>query len=118
MPSDEEVNNWWGQEWELYLENLPKKLEASQHSKRKRKAEFYISEGILPIFAHYLQFGYSKSNNWEVKVAFLTIVAYSRAVANHLRKREGVGQKVYKEAKDSYHPIAQGVVESLLAKYT
>jgi hypothetical protein len=30
MPSEEEVANWHGQEWELYLENLPKSVEASQ----------------------------------------------------------------------------------------
>lgn len=32
MPSEEEVANWHGQEWELYLENLPKSVEASQVS--------------------------------------------------------------------------------------
>ncbi|PWA78290.1 peptidase M1 family protein [Artemisia annua] len=30
MPSEEEVANWHGQEWQLYLENLPKSVEASQ----------------------------------------------------------------------------------------
>lgn len=30
MPSEEEVADWRGQEWELYLENLPKCVEASQ----------------------------------------------------------------------------------------
>ena len=30
MPSAEEVANWQGQEWQLYLENLPKSVEASQ----------------------------------------------------------------------------------------
>lgn len=30
MPSEEEVSNWHGQEWELYLENLPNSVEASQ----------------------------------------------------------------------------------------
>lgn len=30
MPSEDEVADWQGQEWELYLENLPKPSEASQ----------------------------------------------------------------------------------------
>lgn len=30
MPREEEVADWQGQEWELYLENLPKSIEASQ----------------------------------------------------------------------------------------
>lgn len=30
MPRDDEVADWNGQEWELYLENLPKPSEASQ----------------------------------------------------------------------------------------
>lgn len=32
MPKDDEVADWRGQEWELYLENLPKSVEASQVS--------------------------------------------------------------------------------------
>lgn len=30
MPREDEVADWHGQEWELYLENLPKAVEASQ----------------------------------------------------------------------------------------
>lgn len=30
MPSEDEVADWKGQEWELYLESLPKSVEASQ----------------------------------------------------------------------------------------
>lgn len=30
MPAEDEVADWQGQEWELYLENLPKSVEASQ----------------------------------------------------------------------------------------
>lgn len=30
MPREDEVADWHGQEWELYLENLPKTIEASQ----------------------------------------------------------------------------------------
>lgn len=30
MPREDETADWGGQEWELYLENLPKSVEASQ----------------------------------------------------------------------------------------
>lgn len=30
MPREDEVADWKGQEWELYLENLPKSVEGSQ----------------------------------------------------------------------------------------
>jgi leukotriene-A4 hydrolase len=30
LPSEDEVADWNGQEWELYLENLPTDVEASQ----------------------------------------------------------------------------------------
>ena len=30
MPKEEETADWGGQEWELYLENLPKSIEVSQ----------------------------------------------------------------------------------------
>jgi leukotriene-A4 hydrolase len=30
MPREDEVANWKGQEWELYLKNLPRAVEASQ----------------------------------------------------------------------------------------
>lgn len=30
IPKEQEVANWSGQEWELYIENLPKSVEPSQ----------------------------------------------------------------------------------------
>ena len=30
MPREDEIAEWQGQEWELYLDNLPKSIEASQ----------------------------------------------------------------------------------------
>jgi leukotriene-A4 hydrolase len=30
MPGEDEIAEWQGQEWELYLDNLPKSVEASQ----------------------------------------------------------------------------------------
>lgn len=35
MPREDEVADWRGQEWELYLENLPKSIDASQVKKKK-----------------------------------------------------------------------------------
>lgn len=32
IPKEQEVANWSGQEWELYIENLPKSVEPSQVS--------------------------------------------------------------------------------------
>ena len=32
MPREDEVADWQGQEWELYLENLPKAVEADRKS--------------------------------------------------------------------------------------
>ncbi|KAJ1414498.1 P-loop containing nucleoside triphosphate hydrolase [Sesbania bispinosa] len=31
MPGEDEIADWQGQEWELYLDNLPKSIEASQN---------------------------------------------------------------------------------------
>ncbi|GLJ16503.1 hypothetical protein SUGI_0281790 [Cryptomeria japonica] len=126
MPSDEDLSKWHGQEWQLYLENLPRKLEPSQISALDQ------------------QFRFSESNNWEVKVAFLTIAAYSgykalygeierclkevgrmmflRPLYTGLLQNNSEGKKfagrVFEEARDSYHPIAQGVVESLICKFS
>lgn len=36
IPKEEEVADWSGQEWELYIENLPKSVEASQVSCSQR----------------------------------------------------------------------------------
>lgn len=82
--------------------------------------------------------------NWEVKVAFLTLAAsvglrdYFAAIEKTLNsvgrmkylrplytalvtgrsKDEGqmLAKRVFSEARDSYHPIAQVVVESILCK--
>lgn len=127
MPSDEEVSKWQGQEWQLYLESLPKKLEPSQIS---------ALDG---------RFRFSMSHNWDVKVAFLTIVAYSGYKAlfqeidkclkeigrmkylrplytgllqSDLEEGKQFARRVFEEARALYHPIAQGVIESLLTKFT
>ncbi|KAM0941274.1 putative leukotriene-A(4) hydrolase [Dioscorea sansibarensis] len=127
MPREDEVADWNGQEWELYLENLSKPAEASQLAAldgRYRLAE---------------------SKDWEVKVAFLQLaissgcktyfdevekalkqvgrMKYLRPLYTALVKGSGDGEKmlakrIFTEASESYHPIARSVVESILAKHT
>ncbi|XP_030548918.1 leucine aminopeptidase [Rhodamnia argentea] len=127
MPGEDEVADWQGQEWELYLENLPKSVEASQ---------------ILALDARYRL---SESKDYEVKVAFLQLAISSRCSQYHgevektlkevgrmkyLRPLytalvQGNGRqedkifakRVFAEARDCYHPIAQGVVESIFSKH-
>ncbi|PKI74636.1 hypothetical protein CRG98_004963 [Punica granatum] len=123
MPRDDEVVDWCGQEWELYLENLPKSIEASQ---------------ILALDARYRL-------DYEVKVAFLQLAISSRCrdyygeVEKTLKEVgrmkylrplykalvQGAGKdeekvfakRVFAEARECYHPIAQGVVESIFSKH-
>lgn len=126
MPGEDEVADWQGQEWELYLENLPKTCEASQISaldKRYRLAE---------------------SKDFEVKVAFLQLAVsakcrdyytevektlkevgrmkylrplYTALVQGNGKEEEKIlAKRIFAEARDCYHPIAQGVVESIFSK--
>ncbi|XP_004307431.1 PREDICTED: leukotriene A-4 hydrolase homolog [Fragaria vesca subsp. vesca] len=127
MPREDEVADWGGMEWELYLENLPKSIEASQ---------------ILDLNARY---SLSESKDYEVKVAFLLLAIASKCKDHYAevektlkavgRKKylvplytalvEGPGKeeekilakRVFAEARDTYHPIAQGVVETILSKH-
>ncbi|KAK3023911.1 hypothetical protein RJ639_043454 [Escallonia herrerae] len=127
MPREDEVADWHGQEWELYLANLPKSVEASQVS--ALDARYRLAE----------------SKDYEVKVAFLQLAISSRCkdyyseVEKTLKEvgrmkylrplytalTQGPGKeeekifakRVFSEARDTYHPIAQGVVESILSKY-
>ncbi|XP_030462198.2 leucine aminopeptidase [Syzygium oleosum] len=127
MPAEDEVADWQGQEWELYLENLPKSVEASQ---------------ILALDARYRL---SESKDYEVKVAFLQLAIssgcsqyhgevertlkevgrmkylrplYTALVQGNGRQEEKIfAKRVFAEARDCYHPIAQGVVESIFSKH-
>uniref|UniRef100_A0A2P2NFM9 Leucine aminopeptidase n=1 Tax=Rhizophora mucronata TaxID=61149 RepID=A0A2P2NFM9_RHIMU len=127
MPREDEVVDWQGQEWELYLENLPKSVEASQ---------------VLALDARYRL---SESRDYEVKVAFLQLAISSRCreyygeVEKTLKEVgrmkylrplytalvQGPGKeeekifakRVFMETRECYHPIAQGVVESILSKH-
>ncbi|PIN21804.1 Bifunctional leukotriene A4 hydrolase/aminopeptidase LTA4H [Handroanthus impetiginosus] len=127
MPNEDEVANWRGQEWELYLENLPKSTEASQ---------------VTALDARYRL---SESKDYDVKVTFLELAISARCsnYYNEVEKTlkevgrmkylrplyralvEGTGKdeekifakRVFSEARACYHPIAQGVVEAILTKH-
>ncbi|KAK6144874.1 hypothetical protein DH2020_021694 [Rehmannia glutinosa] len=124
MPNEDEVADWRGQEWELYLENLPKSVEASQVS--ALDARYRLSE----------------SKDYEVKVAFLQLAISSRCsnYYNEVEKTlkevgrmkylrplyralvQGTGKEeekifaksVFSEACACYHPIAQGLLRPSL----
>ncbi|KAM7508254.1 hypothetical protein LguiA_018707 [Lonicera macranthoides] len=127
MPREDEVADWKGQEWELYLENLPKSVEASQ------------------ISALDVRYRLGEIKDYEVKVAFLQLAIsskcrdyygevertlkevgrmrylrplYTALVQGSGKEEEKIfAKRVFSEARDTYHPIAQSVVESILAKY-
>ncbi|XP_052206206.1 leucine aminopeptidase [Diospyros lotus] len=127
MPREDEVADWHGQEWELYLENLPKSVEASQ---------------LLDLDARYRL---SESKDYEVKVAFLQLAISSKCRDYHnevektlkevgrmkylrplytalvqgsgMEEEKIFAKRVFSEARECYHPIAQGVVKSILAKH-
>ncbi|KAM3303239.1 leucine aminopeptidase [Capsicum chacoense] len=127
MPREDEVADWKGQEWELYLENLPKSVEASQ---------------VTALDARYRL---SESKDYEVRVAFLQLAIsarcrdyygvvektlkevgrmkylrplYTTLVQGAGKEEEKVfARRVFTEACDCYHPIAQGVAEAILAKH-
>lgn len=126
MPRDDEVADWGGQEWELYLEFLPKSVEASQIS--ALDARFRLAE----------------SKDYEVKVSFLQLaissgcrdyygdvektlkevgrMKYLRPLYTYLVQGPGkeeekiLAKRVFAETRPCYHPIAQGVVEAILSK--
>ncbi|GMG99372.1 hypothetical protein Nepgr_001212 [Nepenthes gracilis] len=127
MPCEDEVGEWRGQEWELYLDHLPKAVEASQ---------------IMALDGRYRL---AESSDYEVKVAFLQLaiacgcrdyygevektlkevgrMKYLRPLYTALARGTGkheekiLAKRVFAEARDSYHPIARAVVESILARH-
>ncbi|KAL2636378.1 hypothetical protein R1flu_007857 [Riccia fluitans] len=120
-----DIEGWEALEYIVYLERLPKKMNV------KEVAELES------------QFHFSESNNWEIKVALLTIAAYSayeplfpaiekalqvvgrmkylKPLYQGLLESSSVGnalaKRVYEEAKDKYHPIAQFAVQFLIQKF-
>ncbi|XP_010453430.1 PREDICTED: leukotriene A-4 hydrolase homolog [Camelina sativa] len=126
MPSEDEVAEWNGQEWELYLENLPKSCEPSQVmalDKRYRLAESKDYE----VKVSFLQLAIAskcREYHGEVEKALKAVgrMKYLRPLFTALAQTGGTEEKqlakqVFAEARETYHPIAQGVVESILSKY-
>ncbi|XP_010419936.1 PREDICTED: leukotriene A-4 hydrolase homolog isoform X2 [Camelina sativa] len=126
MPSEDEVAKWNGQEWELYLENLPKSCEPSQVmalDKRYRLAESKDYE----VKVSFLQLAIAskcREYHGEVEKALKAVgrMKYLRPLFTALAQTGGTEEKqlakqVFAEARETYHPIAQGVVESILSKY-
>ena len=126
IPSEEEVADWSGQEWELYLENLPTDVEASQVTALDERYKL------------------SESRDYEVKVAFLQLaiptgcrcyfnevekclkqvgrMKYLRPLYSSLARCSGeeekmLAKRIFSEAQEFYHPIARGVAESILLKH-
>ncbi|KAF5959495.1 hypothetical protein HYC85_000704 [Camellia sinensis] len=92
MPREDEVADWQEQEWELYLENIPKSVEASQkivtyspstiwldtHTKSLKSILKYGKAGDMFVFAMKVsaldaQYKLAESTNYDVKVAFLKL---------------------------------------------
>lgn len=104
-----------------------------------------IARHNLQVAALDERFGLAESKDWEVKVAFLQLAIasgckeYMAAVEKVLKavgrmrylrplytallqcpaKEEGkiLAHRLFAEARESYHPIAQGVVESILSRH-
>ncbi|KAF7811456.1 leukotriene A-4 hydrolase-like protein [Senna tora] len=156
MPREDEVADWQGQEWELYLENLPKSIGASQERVKDRTemlmlygtewSFFEINLNACPMIALDSRYRLAESKDHEVKVAFLqrAIATGCKDYYNEVEKTlKGVGRmkylrplytalvqapskeednkvfakRLFQEARECYHPIAQSVVESIFAKH-
>lgn len=67
IPREDEVADWKGQEWELYLENLPKSVEASQVVINYYLTSFFLYRQIIKylplfvfLFCFYFAINYSR----------------------------------------------------------
>jgi leukotriene-A4 hydrolase len=123
VPSAEEGARWTPAEWQLYLETLPRPSDAS------------VMEGLDS------RFHLNQSANYEVLVAWLAIAVasdYPPAIARVEEVLGAVGRMkylrplysalirnrntrhsaraVFERHRQSYHPIAQAMVESLLGQ--
>ena len=89
------------------------------------------------------KFHFSKNDNWEIKIAFLTIAAFSgykpcfsaieaalhevgrmkylrplySGLLQSSAEAKELARRAFHEAKDKYHPIAQSVVKGLMQKF-
>ncbi|KAK4436034.1 Leucine aminopeptidase [Sesamum alatum] len=135
MPNEDEVADWGGQEWELYLENLPKSVEASQETRISIKKMLYKNPSLPDSsFASYritpfdvelanaaftmlaapqvlgldARYRLSESKDYEVKVAFLQL-----AIASRCSNYYGEVEKTLKEVGRMQYlrPLYKGLVQ-------
>ncbi|XP_014510840.1 leukotriene A-4 hydrolase homolog [Vigna radiata var. radiata] len=123
IPKEDEVADWQGLQWELYLESFTEPVDASQ---------------LVELDSRYKL---AESKDYEVKTAFLKwaiscgIKTYYDEVEKTLKEvgrlkfiqplytalvsgsedDKEFANKVFSEARESYHPIAQGVIEGILS---
>ncbi|XP_047942180.1 leucine aminopeptidase-like [Salvia hispanica] len=127
MPNEDDVAQWGGQEWELYLENLPKSVEASQLAaldERYRLAESKDYEVKVAFLQHAIASRCSSCYN-EVEKTLKEVgrMKYLRPLYRALVQGAGkeeekmFARRVFSEACAGYHPIAKGVVEAIFAKH-
>lgn len=127
MPREDEVADWHGQEWELYLENLPKSVEASQltaldaHYRLAESKDYEVKVGFLQLaISSKCRDYYSEAERTLKEVGRMKYLrpVYSALVQGVGKEEEKVfAKRVFSEARDCYHPIAQGVVESIFSKH-
>ncbi|KAJ7527951.1 hypothetical protein O6H91_16G077700 [Diphasiastrum complanatum] len=120
----QDSQSWQAQEWQIFLETLPKKINVK------------LADDLENLF------NFSISTNWEIKIAFLTIAANSGyqkcfpAIESALHtvgrmkylkplysglldstpEAKELAKHVFAQAKGKYHPIAQTVIQGLLKK--
>ncbi|WJX21751.1 Leucine aminopeptidase [Trifolium repens] len=127
MPGEDEIAEWQGQEWELYLDNLPKSVEASQIAALDERYKLSESKDY-EVKVSFLQQAIScgcKAYHSEVEKTLKEVgrMKYLRPLYTALVKDSGneddkvFAKRLFSEARECYHPIAQGVVEAILAKH-
>ncbi|XP_062212837.1 leucine aminopeptidase [Phragmites australis] len=126
LPSEDEVADWSGQEWELYLENLPIDVEASQVTALDER--YKLSESLdYEIKVGFLQLAIPTGckcyfNEVEKCLKQVGRMKYLRPLYSSLAKCSGeekmLAQRIFSEAQEFYHPIARSVAESILSKHS
>ncbi|KAJ6772892.1 LEUKOTRIENE A-4 HYDROLASE [Salix koriyanagi] len=107
IPREDEVASWKGQEWELYLKNLPRAVEPSQ---------------VLALDARYRlcrdYYGEVEKTLKEVGRMKYLRPLYSGLVQGPGNEEDKIlAKRLFAEARECYHPIAQGVIEAIFAKH-
>ncbi|KAM1053707.1 hypothetical protein ACFX2I_001122 [Malus domestica] len=127
MPGEDEVADWRGQEWELYLESLPKPIEPSQVvelNSRFRLAEskdydVKVTFLLLAIASNCKDYlGEVEKTLKEVGRMKYLVPLYRALVEGNGNEEEKIlAKQVFAAARETYHPIAQGGIETILNKH-